>query len=362
MSHAPARLERESAAPLGSSALSFAALSFAAPSITALSITALSNAALGLAALGLLVLPMSAARAADVCYAPETLKMRPGEEIVRPQPPATRPSLPELRLPAAKAVPAGLSGSIRRVDLPPGMKRVALTFDLCEASGEVSGYDGALFDYLREQGVEATLFVGGKWMMTHPERSRQLLADPLFEVGNHTWSHGNLAVRSGEAMRRQVDDADTAIALRRTETAKACTLHNGPAEGRTQLFRFPFGSCSADSLGYVNETGHLAIQWDVDSADPAFLGAKLMAANMLREIRPGSIVLMHANGRGKHTAEALRILIPELKARGYSFSTVSDLIAAGRPVIAATCYSMRPGDTRVYDEAARAGKRILPVQ
>ncbi len=71
-----------------------------------------------------------------------------------------------------------------------------------------------------------------------------------------------------------------------------------------------------------------------------------MAEAMLKAIKPGSIVLMHANGRGKHTAEALRILISALKAKGYQFATVSQLIAAGTPVIAATCYSERPGDTR----------------
>ena len=42
--------------------------------------------------------------------------------------------------------------------------------------------------------------------------------------------------------------------------------------------------------------------------------------------------------------------------------TVTDLLAAGTPVIAPTCYSERPGDTKVYDDAARAGRRILPVQ
>lgn len=311
-----------------------------------------------------LVLALSApgARAGangPACFSPAALAARPGEEMVSPH--KTKVSLPELALETEAPVPTGLRGSIRRVDLPAGEKIVALTFDLCEASGEVSGYDGAIFDYLRAEGVPATLFAGGKWMMTHKERAVQLVSDPLFEVGNHTWSHANLHVRTGEAMRRQVDDADIAYALRRSEAkAAGCTSAAGPE--RTQLFRFPYGSCSSESLDYVNASGHLAIQWDVDSGDPALLGAKFMAQSMLSAIRPGSIVLMHANGRGKHTAEAIRLLIPALKAKGYRFATVSGLIAAGKPVIAPTCYSMRPGDTKVYDEAARTGKRILSVR
>lgn len=306
----------------------------------------------------LLAAAMPARAAGPACYAPAALAARPGEEIVRPRSGAPA-ELPELPLAAATPVPAALRGSIRRVDLPPGEKIVALTFDLCEASGETSGYDGAIVDYLRAEGVAATFFAGGKWMTSHPERGGQLTADPGFEMGNHTWSHANLTVKTGEAVRRQVDDADIALALgRRQAEVQGCT----PAKPPLALFRFPYGSCSAESLAYVNDSGHLAIQWDVDSGDPAFIGAKAMAEDMLRAIRPGSIVLMHANGRGRHTAEALKILVPALRAKGYRFATVSGLLAAGRPVIAATCYSMKPGDTRVYDEAARSGRRVLPAQ
>ncbi|WP_198018909.1 polysaccharide deacetylase family protein [Azorhizobium doebereinerae] len=310
-------------------------------------------AALALCAAG----PLAAAPA---CYAPGALRAVPGEEKVQPHT-TTGNTLTERALPAPQPVPAGLSGSIRRVTLPPGVKMVALTFDLCEASSEVSGYDGALVDYLRDQDAPATFFAGGKWMISHPERASQLIADPRFEVGNHTWSHANMTVTTGAAMERQVEDTDIAFATRRAGAqAAGCAVPGVPE--RTHLFRFPYGSCSAQSLGYVNETGHLAIQWDVDSGDPAFLGAKLMADTMLRMIKPGSIVLMHANGRGKHTAEALHILIPALKAKGYQLVTVSQLLAAGTPVIAGTCYSERPGDTKVYDDAARNGRRILPVQ
>ncbi|MEP9349690.1 polysaccharide deacetylase family protein [Xanthobacter sp. KR7-225] len=299
-----------------------------------------------------------AGAAPPACFAPGALAARPGEEVVQPR--RTNVLLPARALPPVAPAPAGLAGSIRRVDLPAGVKLVALTFDLCEAGGEISGYDGAIFDYLRQESVPTTLFVGGKWMMTHQERAMQLIADPLFEVGNHSWSHANLTVRTGTEMQRQVDDADIAYAVRREDAAAQGCGIAGPA--RTALFRFPYGSCSAEALGYVNRTGHLAIQWDVDSGDPAFIGAKGMAEAMLAAIRPGSIVLMHANGRGRHTAQAIRLLIPALKAKGYRFATVSELLAAGKPVIAPTCYSLRPGDTKVYDDAARQGRRVLAVQ
>jgi hypothetical protein len=70
---------------------------------------------------------------------------------------------------------------------------------------------------------------------------------------------------------------------------------------------------------------------------------------MVRRTRPGSIILAHANGRGHHTAAALPLAIPRLKAMGYTFVTVSELIAAGRPEVVDQCYDSEPGDTDKYD-------------
>ena len=291
------------------------------------------------------------APAPQACFSPAELAGKPQEK-----PPLHGAPGSSVKQPAAQTArpPAtALAGSIRRVDLPPGEKFIALTFDLCEAGGEVAGYDGALVDTLRANGVRATFFAGGKWLVTHAPRAGQLLADPLFEMGNHTWTHWNLGVASGAGMRAQVDAADAAFAATRASLAKACPAARPP--GQMGLFRFPYGSCSPESLGYVNQRGYRAIQWDVDSGDPWLpMSGGRMAKSLLAAIRPGSIVLMHANGRGFHTAEALTRIIPELRARGFGFLTVSELLARGTPVVAATCYGEKPGDTAVYDQRWRA--------
>jgi hypothetical protein len=74
---------------------------------------------------------------------------------------------------------------------------------------------------------------------------------------------------------------------------------------------------------------------------------------VLRGVHPGSIVLFHANGRGWHTGSALWGIVAGLKAQGYEFATVSELMAAGEPVYAPTCYDSRPGDTDRYDARTR---------
>jgi peptidoglycan/xylan/chitin deacetylase (PgdA/CDA1 family) len=112
-----------------------------------------------------------------------------------------------------------------------------------------------------------------------------------------------------------------------------------------KLFRFPYGRCNVQTLTEAANAGFLSIQWDIVTGDPdPNRSAKAIAATILTKAHPGAIVVAHANGRGRHTAEALDAVIPKLKAEGYSFVTVSELIAAGKPVIAEACYQNRKGD------------------
>ena len=83
----------------------------------------------------------------------------------------------------------------------------------------------------------------------------------------------------------------------------------------------------------------------MSSGDPTVgLSEQGIQGQVLSNVAPGSIVLFHANGRGWHTQGALPGIIAGLKARGYEFATVSELLAAGEPVTSPTCYDSRPGD------------------
>ncbi|MFP5239349.1 MAG: polysaccharide deacetylase family protein [Acidobacteriota bacterium] len=254
----------------------------------------------------------------------------------------------------APALPPELRGSIRRVDTG-GRKLVALTFDLCELSDQRAGYDAPLVAVLREFKTPATFFAGGRWMRSHPERAMHLMADPLFEVGSHAWTHGNFGVLGKEAMARQIDWAQAQYELLREDLAVlAGTRGAGEAMSGVRpsiaVFRFPYGRCSAQALEMLAARGLAAIQWDVNMMDASKTRtAEAIVRDALRLVRPGSIVLGHANGFGHSTAEALRALIPALRAQGYEFVTVSALLTAGKAVTATDCYDSRPGDTAVYD-------------
>ena len=118
--------------------------------------------------------------------------------------------------------------AIRRVDLPPGVKLVALTFDLCEQPHEIAGYQGAIVDYLRAERVKATFFAGGKWMLTHRDRTQQLMADPLFEIGNHAWEHRNLRLLRGSALVSEIENTQVSYEQVREELgARQCLGFDG---------------------------------------------------------------------------------------------------------------------------------------
>lgn len=291
---------------------------------------------------------------AAACWRPDALRGTEGERAIRRDGPGARLRAPATPPTAAEPVPAVLRGSIRRVALPPGLKLIALTFDLCEGYGEVTGYDGGIADYLRANGVKATFFGGGKWLENHQERAGQLLADPLFELGNHTWNHKNLRKLEGKRLLDEIARAGVAytrarkrLAARQCMAATPTAMTRVPAQ--MSLFRFPFGTCSPAALKAVGDAGLLAIQWDVVTGDPApGQSAERIARVVMRRAKPGSIIVAHANGKGRHTAEALAIFVPRLRAMGYRFVTVNELLAAGTPVIADSCYEQKPGDNDHY--------------
>lgn len=289
------------------------------------------------------------------CFTPEALESVSGESVPARGDHRFDANSAKVDLLPAEPVPAALRGSIRRVDLPKGRKLIALTLDLCEDRGEVAGYEGRIFDYLRTTGVKATLFAGGKWLRSHVSRAQQLMTDPLFELANHAEAHRNLRKLDGQALQDEILGPQRAYENIRTHLAATQCAAKAP-EGiqsvapRLNLFRFPFGACNPEAMTAVNDAGLLAIQWDLSSGDPdPHMTPGAIAEQIMRHVKPGSIIIGHANGRGWHTADALPLVIPRLKALGYEFVTVSELLATGRPVIADSCYDSRPGDTERYD-------------
>ena len=195
---------------------------------------------------------------------------------------------------------------------------VAVTFDLCQTQ-KPAGYDAKIVQILKETRTAATFFACGRWMDAHRDVTQGLGGWPDFEIGNHSYIHPHLTKLGEDAIRDE---------LQRTRDI-ACSL-----TGKTpRLFRCPFGEYNAALLHIATTTGLTVIQWDVETGDP---DPKTSAAEILRLVKarthPGSIIIMHANGRGWHSAEALPDVIRWIRAQGWWCVKVSDLLKYGKPL------------------------------
>jgi peptidoglycan/xylan/chitin deacetylase (PgdA/CDA1 family) len=190
---------------------------------------------------------------------------------------------------------------------------IALTFDACQTVGSPTGYDQAIIRILNGTHTPATLFLGGLWMQQHPAQTRALAANPLFELGNHSWSHRDFTELSPEEMSREI--------LRTQDAMYQLT-------GRqSTLFRFPFDTYTDDALAVVGQHGLRAIQADVITGDAdSRITTRDIVNAVTARAQNGSIIIMHMNTHGWHTAEALPPLIQHLRDQGYTFVTVSQLL------------------------------------
>jgi peptidoglycan/xylan/chitin deacetylase (PgdA/CDA1 family) len=131
-------------------------------------------------------------------------------------------------------------------------------------------------------------------------------------IGNHSFSHARLSGGGPFA----------ASELRRTQRAITQATGFTPC-----LFRPPYGDTSAALVAAAARQRLTSVLWNVDPYDWKSPGAGAIAASILRQVRPGSIVLSHDGGgpRGE-TLAALPAVIHELRRRGYEFVTVTELL------------------------------------
>ncbi len=190
---------------------------------------------------------------------------------------------------------------------------VALTFDVGQTPTNPAGFDTGIFKALIDLQAPATFFLGGDWMRTHISETRRLDSVALFELGNHSWSHPD--------MRTLTEAQLTFEVLRTQDMMYQITGH------QTRLFRLPSGLYNDLALSVVAWHGLYTIQWDVVTADPVPDNDAENINRLVRErVQNGSIIVMHANGRGWHTAETLPDMIAFLRSEGYCLVTVSALI------------------------------------
>ncbi len=209
-------------------------------------------------------------------------------------------------------------------------KQVALTFDADMTpqmmqdlrSGNVASYyDKDLIDVLINNQTKATLFMSGMWIESYASAARDLSRNPLFELGNHTYSHP--AFHNACYGLSQVHPDEKNYELSKTQRL----LKNITGKDN-KLFRFPGGCYSQRDLDIVTNTGQVAIQWDVAGQDGFNGNTAQIVANVVENVKNGSIIVLHMNGYPNEpaTVHALPLIISALRAQNYEFVTVSEML------------------------------------
>ncbi|MCG6494173.1 polysaccharide deacetylase family protein [Kitasatospora sp. A2-31] len=187
---------------------------------------------------------------------------------------------------------------------------VALTFD----DGPHPEHTPRILDVLRRHEAPAAFFCIGLHALAYPGVVRRVAAEG-HTLGNHTWSHAYLPDLGPIGLHRQLSFTAEAI---------AAATGGGPVP----WLRPPYGGRSPEVLERVAESGLTTVLWDVETNDWARPGPEVVTERVLRQVRPGSVVLMHDGGGDRsRTAAALPAVITGLRERGYRLVALEELAA-----------------------------------
>lgn len=184
---------------------------------------------------------------------------------------------------------------------PRNRRAVALTFD-----DGPSEYTDDVLDVLRDEHAHGTFFELGQEMAGRADVMRRILREGS-EIGDHTLHH---ALYPGYS-----DIAATGALIRSATHFQPC------------LFRPPDGAVNSAVVDAAGGAGMKTVNWDVDPVDWSAPGRAAVYSRVVGAVRPGSIVIMHDGGGNRSgTVAALPAIIHTLRARGYSFPTVTRLL------------------------------------
>jgi peptidoglycan-N-acetylglucosamine deacetylase len=213
---------------------------------------------------------------------------------------------------------------IRQFGYAPG--KVALTFD----DGPDPEWTSQILDILKAKHVHATFFVIGGNAEAHPDLIQRIVAEG-HELGNHTYTHPNLADTPGQAVTLELNATQRLV---QALTGRSLVLFRPPYLGDAE----PDDNSEilpveiAQSLGYITVGEHIdPIDWSLPGADAIVQRTVHTLEHPLQPEAKGNTVLLHdAGGDRSQTVAALPIIIDKLRARGYQFVLTSQLIGLTR--------------------------------
>lgn len=202
--------------------------------------------------------------------------------------------------------PQLIARAVRRVKT--SKKVVALTFD----DGPDARWTPVVLEMLARQQVPATFFLMGNRVQRNPDLAKKMW-DLGHEVGNHSWSHSLMLLKSEAAVRQEIEKTDAL--LRELGYMKEI------------YFRAPCGLKFLALPRVLAALRKTHILFDVVAWDWTSPGIDKIVHTVMKAVRCGSIILLHDGvGTQEDTIAAADTIITRLKALGYQFVTVSELL------------------------------------
>ena len=204
-------------------------------------------------------------------------------------------------------------------------KQIALTFD----DGPDPTWTPQILDILKAQNVPATFFIVGENGAAHPELLQREVADG-HDVGNHSYTHPNIAAIPSTLAELELNATQR---LFEATTGRSMRLFRPPYLGDAD----PTSAAEVAPLDLAQHMGYVTVGLRVDPDDWQRPDADTIVQRVVEGIETpdpdarGNIVLLHdAGGDRSQTVAALPKLIAALRAKGYSFVTVSQLAGMTR--------------------------------
>jgi len=210
-------------------------------------------------------------------------------------------------------------GTIYRVNTP--RKLVALTFD----DGPSALWTPRILVELKRAGVKATFFMLGEHVAKYPQIAR-MVSDEGHEIANHSYTHHVLLYYKDQEIDKEVKDTEIAI--------------NQATGVATKYFRPPKAWLTAREKKRIEGLCYKIILWSLNSKDWVNFDDKYIINYILRNVRPGDIILFHDSGgvfsteggSRKETVITIFRLVERLREKGYECVTVSELLAEGNNI------------------------------
>lgn len=200
---------------------------------------------------------------------------------------------------------------VSRTSASPSKKKkvVALTFDEGPSQGTQE-----ILNVLKEKGVKATFFLQGNKLESNAAAAKAI-ADAGHEIGSNAFDDTDLTSLSTEELRSELTQGFEAI--------KSAT------GVETALLRAPYGTFSEKDWSLAADLVSAVVTWNLDSGDWLLKGADTVVSTVVGGTSNGNIILLSDNDATcKQTAEALPQIIDKLSEEGYSFATISELVAS----------------------------------